>query len=193
MPNLNNKKLRVVLLSIFIIFAVLLVVFNMRTRQEKKRPALTHSAVTIPTPIVLAEGSILIQQVSSESAVNSNAKQVQIVANSNQKSVVAYDVVIKYDRGAVEILSAVSLLPDFTVYPLGKSDHFVVTGAKKLDSTESIIFANTPILQLNIVPKKSGPITLNVVSTLGKEKSQLVDNKSNILSPEVGELKFQIN
>ncbi|OGK25518.1 hypothetical protein A2954_04675 [Candidatus Roizmanbacteria bacterium RIFCSPLOWO2_01_FULL_37_12] len=185
----KNPVTRFILLIVVVAFAILLVILN----QSKKKTEIKEApARAIPTPVVLTEGSLSLRLGQTDQKVNQNKTiKLEVVADSNKKSIVGYDIVIKYERGAVEVLSVESLQADFEVYPLEKSDHFIITGAKKIESKRTFIFENTPILRLNIIPKKTGELTLNLVDVLGLEKSQMVDEETNILVPQVGEFKLK--
>ncbi|OGK10601.1 hypothetical protein A2767_07280 [Candidatus Roizmanbacteria bacterium RIFCSPHIGHO2_01_FULL_35_10] len=191
-PNKNSKsKLKLILLLVFIVFAVLLLILN-RTGKKDKNKQQPAPLVVIPTPIILTEGSLSIQTISTK-VTTENTKDIEIIASSNQKSIVAYDIVITHERGALEVLSVESLLPDFKVYPLEKNNHFIITGVKEPESKSNSVFENLPIVKLKILPKKSKNLTLNLVSSLGKEKSQMVDEESKILRPELTYFKLNIN
>ena len=190
----NNKKkhttTRLIFLVLVIAFAVFLVILN-QPKQKPGKKQISPGEI-IPTPVVLTEGSFSLQSGQTDQNENQNkAIELEVVADSNKKSIVGYDIVIKYEKGAVEILSVESLLSDFDVYPLEKNDHFIITGAKKLESNETIVFENTPILKLTVLPKKTEELILNVADKLGLERSQMVDEKTNILVPLVGEIKLK--
>lgn len=185
-----GSKLKLVLLTVFIVIAVTLIFLN-RKGNIGKKPGEGSLMQSYPTPVVLTEGSFAIMK-SASAQVGTNVKEVEIIASSNNKSIVAYDLVLSYERGSLEVTSVESLLPDFTVHPLERSDLFIITGVKKLESSTTQVFDNTPLLKLKIVPKKNQNLTIKVVEKSGKERSQMVDDKSNILNPDINELKLEI-
>src|SRR3989304_550275 len=140
--QLNNKpksKLKFILLLVFILFAVLLLVLNRAGKKEEKKQV-SLPAVVIPTPVVLSEGSFSVQSTTAEfKGVTDKTREINILASSNQKSIVAYDIVITHERGALEVLSVESLLPDFKVYPLEKNNHFIITGVKEPESKSNSV------------------------------------------------------
>ncbi|MBI4226046.1 hypothetical protein HY612_02935, partial [Candidatus Roizmanbacteria bacterium] len=188
----SNSVFRFVLLLVVIVFAFLLFFLY----QTKKKPGVQPPISTIvspPTPVVTTAGSFSLQSVTRDmTAALDKALDLDIVASSDQKSIVGYDVVVKFEEGAVEILSATSLLPDFVVYLTQKSDHYIVTGAKKPESSEPTVYDNTSILRLTVMPKKTGPLTISLADKLGIEKSQMVDEKTQILKPEVGAITIEV-
>lgn len=185
----KNSATRLILLTVVIAFAVMLVIINQSKKKSEKEAVIPK--VVIPTPIVLTEGSFSLQTVAKEQTVGNKAIELELMADSNQKSIVGYDIVMTYQKGAVEILSVDSLLADFEIFPLEKSDQFIITGVKKLESRTPVIFNNTAILKLTVIPKKAGDVTLQVIDKIGLEKSQMIDEQTNILMPLVGKLKLK--
>lgn len=189
--NQTNRVFRLILLLVFIIFAFLLF-FLYQTRKKAGEQA-NNVSVTYPTPVISTIGSFSLQSVSGETkGALDKPVELDIVANSEQNSIVGYDVIVKFEKGALEILSAESLLLDFSIYPLKKSDHYIVTGTKKLGSNEPTVFANNAILRLKVLPKVKGALTLSLVNRIGLEKSQMVNEKTKVLIPEVGGINFEI-
>lgn len=179
-----NKK--AILISVIIGFVVLTLIISGRKKSEKP---IAQPPVVIPTPVVLDNGSFAIKKSPlGENEKTGNVVKLDIVADSNFKYIVGFDVIIKHDKNAIEVIAAESLLPDFDAYFLEKSDHFIVTGGKKITSNKSLLFNNTAIIRLTIIPKKTGEITLKIVEKQGKEKSQMIDIKSTVLIPKVGEI-----
>lgn len=185
----NNSKLKKILLIGFIVLAVTLVFLNNFRKQTVKQSQ--DTTANVPTPVVLTAGSFSFQP-GIASSVATNTKELNILASSDQKSIVSYDIVLKYDKAAAEILTVESLVDDFDLYPLSKSNYFVITGVKKIDSTNQLVLDQTPLLKLKLILKKPEGLTLSIVDSLGKEKSQLVDDKSTILKPESTEFKLEM-
>lgn len=206
-PQINNtqrnKLFRYIMLLVFVVLAFLLF-FLYQTRkttdEQKNFISITPPAgetfdisPVVQTPVSQKMGSFSFKSASEfNSGDLDKALDLDIIANSDQKSIVGYDVVIKFEEGAVEIASAKSLLPDFDVFPVKKSDHYIITGTKKLEANDPTIFDNAPILRLTVVPKKTGLLKLTVVETIGLEKSQMVNEESKILTPQVGEITLEI-
>lgn len=198
MDTQSNSIFRFILLLIFIGFAFLLF-FLYQTRQKtEKQPIYTSLTPTVsraaaPSPVVLKMGFFSLEtSLDAATGEVDKALDLEIIAGSEQKSIVGYDVVVKFEEGAVDILSAKSLLPDFDLYPVARSDYYILTGTRKLESNEPTVFDNTPIARLTIMPKKIGALTIAIADNLGLEKSQLVDDKTQILIPQVGEITIKI-
>ncbi len=183
-----NKKLKLILLSAVIILAIGLIVIN---NLRKKTGEIAQPGSLIPTPVILTEGSFNIAQEIKAEVTTDSTKEIEIVANSNQKSIVAYDLVITYEPNSLEVLSAESLLPDFKVYPLEKKEYFVLTGVKDIESKSPTVLTDTSIVKLKLLPKRNSTISVKIVESFGKEKSQMVDSESKILRPQVAEFKLE--
>lgn len=200
--SINNQKnmlFRYLLLLVFVVFAfVLFFLYQTRKNTEDKRnfDTIIPPASVQPSPNSVTGRRVGSFSLKSASEINTGdvdkALDVDIVASSDQKSIVGYDAVVKFEKGGVDVVSAKSLLPDFDVFTLKKSDYYIVTGTKKLGSQESTILDNTAILRLTLMPKKPGTLVLTLAETLGLEKSQMVDTESKILTPQLGEIILEI-
>ena len=197
--NQKNMLFRYLLLLVFVVFAFMLFFLyqtRKKTEDERNFNTVIPPASVVPVPNSVTGRKVGSFSLKSASEINTGdvdkALDVDIVASSDQKSIVGYDAVVKFEEGAVEIISAKSLLPDFDAFPLKKSDYYVVTGTKKLGSQEPTILDNTTILRLTLMPKKAGILVLTLAETLGLEKSQMVDEESKILTPQLGEMTLEI-
>src|SRR3989338_7297446 len=160
--NQTNRVFRLILLLVFVIFAFLL--FFLYKTRKKTGEQQNNVSITYPTPAGLTTGSFSLQSVSGDTKGEIDKSfDLDIVANSEQNLIVGYDVIVKFEQGLLEILPAESLLPDFTIYPLKKSDHYILTETKKFGSNEPTVFTNPAILRLKVLPKAAGALTLSVV------------------------------
>lgn len=187
----TNSVYRFILILVLIVFAFLLLyLYQTRSKIGKQE---NFVAVTPQPPVVLNMGSISLKAASdvSTGAVN-EPLELDIVATSDQKSIVGYDAVLKFKEGSLEVVSAESLLPDFDLYQVKKSDHYILTGTKKLDSVEPAVLDNTAIVRLTVLPRSTGELYLNIADNLGLEKSQMVDEETKVLFPQVGEITLEI-
>ncbi|OGK12653.1 hypothetical protein A3C98_03230 [Candidatus Roizmanbacteria bacterium RIFCSPHIGHO2_02_FULL_37_15] len=205
-PQTNNPQknmlFRILILLIIIVFVfMLLTLYRLRNKTGLQD---NFTSVTLPPGTfevfqeapnqeVIAKGSFSVQSVSPDTSGQvDKALDLEIVADSSGSTIVGYDIILKFEPDQVEIISATSLLPDFSVFPIERSDHYIVTGAKKLDSDEPSVFANTQILRLTVMPKVTGSLNLKLIDAIDLEKSQMVDNESKILTPQLGEVTLEI-
>lgn len=193
----TNKQLpfvKLLLLSLIIVFAVLLFVLYNSQRQksmEESTKVATSQVPSIAPTIFPTEGNFLLNAVETTSSVNTPVT-ITLAADSNGKSIVGYDLVFQYDPSSLEIMSVTSALPDFTVYPLQSTDHYSLTATKKITSKDPSVFSETEILQLVVTPKKTGNHTLQLISTLGNEKTQMVDETTKVIYPAVSEITLEV-
>lgn len=189
--------MKLLLLSLVVVFGVLL--FVVYSSQKAKKEEESSKVATSQSPNVVdeaaspmpTEGMFSLTTSQSIMAVNTPVT-VTLEANSNGKAIVGYDLVLQYDPDSIEITSATSLLPDFTVYPIKSADHYSITATKKITSEDPSIFSQMGILNLIVTPKKSGSLNLGLVSSLGNEKTQMVDETTKVIYPEVGEITLQV-
>lgn len=187
----TNSVFRFILLVVLIVFAFLLFyLYQTRSKVEKQQNFIT---VTPLPPVILKMGAISLKAASEVPTGEVNTPlELDIVATSDQKSIVGYDVVVKFEEGTLEVASAKSLLPDFDLYPAKKSDHYILTGTKKLESVDPTVLDNTAIVRLTLVPKSKGELLLTIADRLGLEKSQMVDEETKVLLPRVGQITLEI-
>lgn len=189
--------MKLLLLSLVIVFAVLL--FVLYSSQKEKNLEESSKVATSQNPSVVTETVAPIPTegvfslTAGQSAVAVNMPVTVILqADSNGKAVVGYDLILQYDPAGLEITGATSLLPDFTVYPIKSADHYSVTATKKIASKDPSVFSETAVLQLVVTPKKTGNHTLQLISTLGNEKTQMVDETTKVIYPAVSEITLEV-
>ncbi len=189
----HSSMFRLILFLFFIVLAFFLFYFYQTTRQ---RGGIEQTATVITPTTTLEEvstnGSISLNIVGDITPVVGKEFEVDVVANSAGKAIVGYDLVFTQDPQAIEIKTATSLLDDFTVYPSAKSDNYVVTATKKIGSNSQSIWDKTPVLRMRLVPKKSGTSTISLLLQQGSEKTQMVDEATQVLMPQVGQLTLEI-
>lgn len=117
---------------------------------------------------------------------------IDIYADSEGKNISGYDLIISYDPQGLEFVSAQSTLNDFSLYSFKKEGRLSLTGTKKLNSNNQTIFASTKIAILNFKPKKRGTHTVSLLSNLGKEKTQMVDEETKIYYPSLNQIKLEV-
>ena len=194
-PQPNKAKsssiIRLILVLVFIAFVFMIfLLFQTRIKKVTQKEVIKQ---TFPTPVTLLLGSLSLQKSDQREVIIQNKTfGVDIIASSEDKLIVGYDVITLFNQDEFEILTATSLLDDFDTYPVKKRDHYIVTGVKKLEATERSIFEQTPILRLTLKPIKKGNLTLKIASNLDKERSQIVDEETTVLFPEVSELTIEV-
>lgn len=185
----NAKKFRLILFLVFVLFAFVLFYLYQTSRK-------TEGGVNIVAPTFVptraTTGTFSLNQVGDAQLTANKQFELDVVATSEGRSIVGYDLVLTYDPQAIEVVKAASLLEDFSIYPLKRADHYSLTATKKLASQTPTLLDSTPVLRLTLLARKAGSLQLTLVRQLGVEKTQMVDDKTQVLSPRVGKISLTI-
>ncbi|MBI2641199.1 hypothetical protein HYW87_01220 [Candidatus Roizmanbacteria bacterium] len=183
-------------LVVILLFAGLAIFYLYRAAKTTPREQNFSS-----TPVVQAEsvptlppttGVILLQSPVDAQLRALQQFDVEVKATSDGKAVVGYDLVLTFDPEEIEVQKATSLVNDFTLYPVKKEKYYSLTATKGVEVKTQSVFNNTPIAKFTLLPKKSGTIRLALTRQLGVEKTQMVDEQSQILSPQVNEITLEV-
>ncbi len=200
MENNSGKNnifiyLLVVFLAIFFGSGIFLVISNSKAKTTDKADMTTSTIkegkMIIPTSEP-TEGSLLLSKEFGSVKINNNFI-VTVSANSGQKNIVGYDLILYYDPSSTEFIKAESLLPDFQIYTYKRENYVVITAVKGLQNQEQSIFSESKILTFTFIGKKIGKNSLSLRSSMGKEKTNLVTDKTELLSPKLNDLQIEIN
>ena len=183
----NNHPYRFLIIIIFLVLAVLTSVLIYT--KAINSPIITGSLTTVRPTF----GSITIKN--SEDTKRhpiTDYLKLEILVDSNQVDVVGYDFIIKFDTKAFDVIQVDSILSDFSLFKISKENTLTITGTKKLDATETNLLTNNTIVTLTLKPQKTGKFDFQLLSDLGKEKTQLVDTGSNVYYPKVNNIEIEI-
>lgn len=117
---------------------------------------------------------------------------IVLTASSGGKSVVGYDVVLKYPLAGFAYTSAVSLLPDFQAYPKETAGYVSVSGVKSLTSSTSGVLEDTRLLQFEFTAAAPGTYTFSLAQR-GSGTNKMVDDKAQTTYPQTSQLQLEIN
>jgi len=145
----------------------------------------TSTPKTEPT-----EGSIKLT-LEKGSYVKGEKVSINLEADSGDKSVVGYDIVLSYDPMAFEFVSATSSLSDYKLYSYKKENHLTLTAVKNLSSASSPLKSKIATLVFN--PIKLGEYNFTLESSINSEKTNMVTDKTEILSPELNGVMIKTN
>lgn len=196
MNNQNNSHFRLLIIIVFFVFACLLalLVFSKIKTEPKFFGGLKTKIKLIPTPTIQIMGGAF-----TISAVGEEKKHpltdyliLEVAVDSQNINVVGYDVVVKYNTDAFELIQAESFIADFQIYKIKSSDKLTVTGAKKLSAITTNIWSGEKIIKLTFKPKSAGKFKFSLLSQSGREKTQLVDSQSKIYYPKTGQVEVEI-
>jgi len=200
MENTENKNnifiyLLIVFLAIFFGTSIFLVISSGKTKATDNTNMTTSTIkeekMLIPTESPTS-GSILLSKEFESTKINNNFT-VTVSANSNQKNIVGYDLILYYDSLAMEFIKAESLLPDFQIYSYKRENYVIITAVKGLQNQNLSVFSENKILSFTFLGKKIGKNSLSLRSSLGNEKTKLVTDKTETLNPKLSDLQIEIN
>jgi hypothetical protein len=118
--------------------------------------------------------------------------KLEILADSNGADVVGYDLILNFDTQAFKVVGVESAQADFSLFKTEKENSLIITGTKKLNANQKTSLTNQKIIVLTLKPQKTGKFSFEILSSLGKEKTQLVDSLSKIYYPKVNQIEIAI-
>lgn len=199
MDNIQNnqeksKTLMYILVAFFVVFIVggiFLVFSNKKTVKIAPQESESSTSV-IPSPTATAALPSVgyMKLVAGNTNKKGDKISLEIMANSGNKNIVGYDVVFFYDPLAFDFVSADSFLSDYKVYSYKKGNYLTLTAIKSLSSSASPL--NSKIVTLFFNSKKAGKYNFALKSSSGVEKTDMVTDKTEVLSPELNEINIEI-
>jgi len=192
--NHHYRWLIIVVFFIFVVFLAVLNIFRLRDKSvffggisSEVQPTPTPT----PTPSVTRGAlSMLIDGESRHS--QSDYLILEIKADSQNINVVGYDVLLDYDSQAFELIQAKSSVVDFDIYKISLPNRLTLTGVKKTAAVASYIWSGEKIIELVFRPLKTGQFNFRILGSAGKEKTQIVDDKSKVYYPQIDEAMVEI-
>lgn len=188
----NNNVFKFILIAVFIILVVFggfLIFKNSKPNKETAVTSTNESPTMTPVPL---RGMINIAEDISEIKIK-NQVNLKLTADSNGENVTAFDTLISYDPVAVDFVRADSVNPDFKVYSYNKDNNLTLTVAKTNLGNNPSIFAGVDVVKLIFKPKTTGTISFKILPSSGKETTKFVNEKTEIISPNVNEISVVVN
>lgn len=195
-PHPHRHQYRLIILTLFVglaLITIALIFYYQRNGMLQQPGAVNTTDLTTFSPTIVKKAptgvkfSFESSASASLSSVNSPIK-LTIVGESNKHSVLGYDIVIDRDLSAYDVVDVSSLLPEFTVLKFVKDNKVTVTGILKPSVTGEITFSNTPVVELTLLPKKVGPLSLTILVSEGSSTTKIMSS-----STASGAMKFPID
>jgi len=191
--NQSTNKIFIYLLVVFFAFfvgtSIFLILNSKKQPQEKEKVATT---VIIPT-VKPTQGSLNLQLEKEETSVSTDKELIiDLVADSNEKNIVGYDLVLSYDPLAFDFVKATSDLDNFKIYPYKRDGYLSFLATKTFQSQTSSVFTQTKIASLVFKPIKAGKFLFSLEPLMGKDKTDLVTDKTEVLNPKLNELEIEV-
>jgi len=182
--------LLVIFFAVFVGTSIFLILNNKKPPAEKETIATT---VIIPT-VKPTQGLLNLKLFGNEKISLSGDKELKIdlVADSNEKNIVGYDLVLSYDPLAFDFVKATSNLADFKIYSYKRDGYLSFLATKTLQSQTSSVFTQTKIASLSFRPMKAGKYSFSLKPLIGKDKTNLVTDKTEVLNPKLNELEIEV-
>lgn len=187
--------LLVVFFAIFFGTGIFLVISSNKTKtsdnSDMTTSAIQEEKMVIPTEVPTT-GSLILSKEFETTKVNNNFV-VTVSADSNQKNIVGYDLILFYDPLATEFVKVESLLPNFQIYSYKHENYIVITAVKSLQNQSSSAFSDSKILSFTFLGKKIGTNSLSLRNSYGNETTKLVTDKTESLNPKLNDLQVVTN
>ncbi|NTU47248.1 hypothetical protein HGA88_06485 [Candidatus Roizmanbacteria bacterium] len=181
----------VIVFPIVVLVGIILAINAYLTNKTPSTAATSHvSQISTPTPAT----GLSMQLVPSGTELKTGSPvHVQISAASAEHLISGYDLIISYDKTALTLQSAISLVPSFSLFKLEKPSATTITGVLSLGQKNGIVLNDTPIVNLIFIPKTKGTQSIQMSASLGKLKTQLVDQETRVFSPRLGNVTLAIH
>lgn len=104
-----------------------------------------------------------------------------VKADSLGRNIAGFDLIVRYDPRQVKMLTytASSGIADvFDLYDYQKKGKMILTGVKKVSYKGEISFTGTYLIKLIAIPLVDKPVKVEIVPVLGKDKTKMVDDRS---------------
>ena len=204
MENQPNTKIMIYLLVVF--FAIFVGTGLFLANQSKQNQPVGRAAGQTSNSATLKQENIVIPTavptvgslslIGEESYPFTDNVIVNLSANSNGENIVGYDVILYYDPTAFEFVAAESTLPDFTIYPKDYGNYLFLTSVKSVGNQSTTILgtgtSETTIANRTFKPKKIGSYNFSLRQSAEQEKTNLVTDQTEVLSPALTDLAVEV-
>ena len=192
----TNKPSPVVLVGAGVVI-ILLVIFYILMRkpvinQETTNTQNNQQTVVPTTKPTIARFGKLDISVPTTNITSGQDMIVTITGDSMGKNIVGYDALLVYDHSALKLQSAKSAITDFTIFKFERPGHLSITAVKNLNSKEPTILNNAPMIELVFKTIKPGTFSIEIQPDIDKESTKMVDEKTNILYPNLSSVMVTV-
>ncbi len=121
-----------------------------------------------------------------------NDLSLLIEADSDNKDISGADIILLYDKNSFQLVRVEEEDKDFNLVSLPKEGCVIFTLNKLLQKKTPAIWKEKLLAKVIFKPLKTGRFLFSIKSSLGKEKTQMVDVNNQIIIPEVDEQTIEI-
>lgn len=189
-PHPHRHHYRAIILTLFVGFALitisLIFYFQRNGSIQEPNAANTVNKKPIPTSIPITPTKTLTGvkfTLEADGASFTYKKDadltIKVYGESNNNSVLGYDVVLSRALADYDVVSAASLLPEFTLLKFVKDDKVTITGILKPSITEKIVLKKTPVAEIVIRPKRAVSLPLTVLVNAGTSTTKIISSSTD--------------
>lgn len=195
-PKPNNKVVIYLLIGFFVVFvgSGAMLMSDTKSAANKKsvvnNSTIKQQVMEIPTPMP-TKGSLVLSSESIQDSVGDTII-LTVTADSLGENITAYDVIVKYDPLAFDFVKGTSLDPQFQVYSFKDESQIIMTVVKTTQSKTTSVFTEKPVLNLSFQAKKAGEHAFSILPTYNKDSTKFVNEKTEVINPETGDIKVVI-
>lgn len=196
-PSTNNNHKTIFVLIIVFILVVFIVFGIVLTTKKSKPPVQSNQSQVIPSQVpktnLFNNGSLTLNLKNQSSVITVGQDTVlTITADSANKNIVGYDILISYDAAQFDFVKASSLLTEFKLTSYLRNGYLSLTGVKPRQITTPSFFQSTPIVEIILKPKNKGSVPVSLKDKIGTEVTQLVDKDVQVYHPQLNDIKIDI-
>ena len=119
---------------------------------------------------------------------------ILVLADSQNQDIVAFDLLLTYDKESFNVPVATTKLSGYTVVPFDRDAHLSITAVQRPGFKERSIFKSTEILNLTFNPKKVGKFEFAIIPKTLDETTKFVTVESKkILFQKASTLSIEVN
>jgi len=180
--------LLVIFLAIFVGTGIFLIINNKNSASKGE----VTTATSIPN-VISTQGSLSLKLASGSKVTKNSEVQIDLLADSNEKNIAGYDLALSYDSSSFEFVKAVSNLADFKIYTYKRDGYLSFLATRSLQSQAPSVFVQSKIASLNFRPIKTGKFTFSLKPSMGKDKTDLVTDKTEVINPQLDDLEIIVD
>jgi len=150
-----------------------------------------NQGLVIPTVIPTSGSLTLVTNLPDNQMNVGDMVELKLVADSNGKNIVGYDVVMYYDSLAFDFDKALSMLPDYNIFTYKKGHFFTVTGLKNLKSAPSPM-TKTTVATFTFTATKAGKFEFSLRASNDKDKTDLITDNTEVLVPSLNQVTVDV-
>ncbi len=191
-PVIRRVYVYIFVITFLLLFLAVVVYFSTTNQLQNQRASQTPQPLQ---PAKKYEGSLslAVKSPANGALTVGTPFVLQVLANSNSKDVVGYDLLLSYDQTAFKLGTEISPLASFKVYPFQRGDHETYTAIKAPEVKTPTLLNQDELLTISMTPLKQGSYTLKLLDRSGKETTKMVDVKTHILTPQLTPLQVTVS